>query len=101
MTPLVADRDTGRHVAGVFVSTIPAQLDRLRQAIADENLPAIATVAHAMRGAMSHFSGASVSALEQLEEGALASSLDNAPHLLKDVERQIQALLDRLGQFLA
>jgi CheY-like chemotaxis protein len=101
LTPLIADRDTGRHVAEVFVSTVPGQMDRLRKAIGDKDPLVTASVAHAIRGAMSHFSGASVSALERLEEDALASSLDNAPQLLKDVERQIHALLDRLRQLLA
>jgi hypothetical protein len=50
---------------------------------------------------MSHFSGASASALGRLEEDALASSLDNAPQLLKDVEQQVHTLLDRLRQLLA
>lgn len=101
LTPLIADPDTGRHVAAIFISTVPAQLDRLRHAVRDRDMAAIATVAHAMRGAMSHFAGVSLSALEQLEDRALASSLDNAPQLLEDVEGQTNALLARLRQFLA
>jgi signal transduction histidine kinase/CheY-like chemotaxis protein len=100
VTPLIQDADISRHVASVFVGTVPAQLDRLRRAVHDRDAAVIASVAHSMRGASSHFSGVSVSALEQLEDEARASRLDNSAALLKDVEDQTSALLDRLKHFL-
>jgi signal transduction histidine kinase/DNA-binding response OmpR family regulator len=101
LTPHIGDAETSRHVASLYVTTTPAQLDRLRLAIRNSDLPAIASLAHSMRGATSHFAGASVSALEQLEARAKAGTLDNAPQLLEDVDTQTHTLLDRLRQFLA
>ncbi len=96
LTPLISDPDTSRHVAGLFVETAPAQLARLAAAVRAQDAAEVATVAHALRGAMSNFRGAETARIEKLETLAREHRLEQAESLWPRVESDVTALITRL-----
>jgi signal transduction histidine kinase/CheY-like chemotaxis protein len=66
-TPLISDEGLSRHVIQLFLETAPGQRDRLHHAIAEGDVAAASAVAHALRGALSHFAGARLDALTALD----------------------------------
>jgi len=96
VTPLITDPDISRHVAGLFLDTAPAQLDRLRQAVDRADNDDVAATAHSLRGALSHFSGARLDRLEQLEDAGRQRRVEGSSSLLNEVEADVEAVLARL-----
>ena len=97
VTPLIGDDATSRHIVQLFIETAPGQVERLRHAVATGDITTASTTAHALRGAMSHFSGAALDALEAVDLAAERgqSAEDVAPlaaRAASDVEAMIEGL---------
>jgi len=92
-------------VIRVFLSDAPAQVDRLRAAVAAGDAGAIAAAAHALKGAVGLFSkGAAYEAARTLEHAARAGELAEVSALytrildgLSRVTEDLEALLSTLG----
>jgi len=97
VTPLIGDADTSRHVVQLFLATAPAQLDRLRQAVDAGDADGIATTAHSLRGAVSHFAGARLAHLEHLETLAGQHQLEQARSVLPHADEDVREVLRRLA----
>lgn len=93
LTPLISDPEISRHVTGLFLETAPGQLARLREAVQAGDWSAVSTTAHSLRGAMSHFRGARLEHLEQLEERTREGRIDNAADLAARAEADVTQLL--------
>ena len=97
VTPLIGDDATSRHIVQLFIETAPGQVERLRHAVATGDITTASTTAHALRGAMSHFAGAALDALEAVDLAAERgqSAEDVAPlaaRAASDVEAMIEGL---------
>jgi two-component system, sensor histidine kinase and response regulator len=97
VTPLISDPAISHHVAGLFLDTAPGQLDRLRRAVGAGDTSDLTATAHSLRGAMSHFTGARLEHLEQLEEVGRLNRLASAPDILLRVEADVAQVLALLG----
>jgi two-component system, sensor histidine kinase and response regulator len=92
-------------VIRVFLSDAPAQVERLRGAVAAGDAAAIAAGAHALKGSVSLFSkGAAYEAARMLEQAARAGELADVTALytrildgLSRVTEDLEALLSTLG----
>jgi two-component system sensor histidine kinase/response regulator len=100
LTPLISDPALMRHVAELFLQTAPEQIDRLRDALARRDAVLTQSIAHAVRGAMSNFSGASTRAASRLESLAEAGSLDRADAAFAEMRIEVDRLMLRLRAFL-
>lgn len=93
LTPLISDPEISRHATALFLETAPGQLTRLRDAFEAGDWPGVSTIAHSLRGAMSHFRGARLEHLEQLEERGRVGRLDHTSDLLARADADVTQLL--------
>lgn len=100
ITTVISDPALVRHVAGLFLSTAPPQLERLERALERGDAADAGATAHALKGSMDYFAGADVSALIALEDLCAAGHVDRASARLPQAQQDIAALAARLRAFL-
>jgi two-component system, sensor histidine kinase and response regulator len=96
LTPLSSDPDVSRHVVELFLQTAPHQLASLREAVASRDAASIAAIAHALRGAMSHFSDTSTVDMDDLERLGRDGRHDLVPAVFVRAAGELNRLLERL-----
>jgi signal transduction histidine kinase/CheY-like chemotaxis protein len=100
LMPLIHDPGLARHVAELFLSTAPDQMDRLREAIAGGDAPLTQAIAHSLRGAMANFSDAGTNPAAALEAITEQGSLDGAVEAFAELQLELDRLNLRLRSFL-
>jgi CheY-like chemotaxis protein len=89
-----------QHVAHLFLTTTPAEIAQLRDAVARRDAPEMRALAHALRGAMAHFANVDTRAAERLEWMADARMFDGAEDAFGQVAEELDRLSQRLRRFL-
>jgi PAS domain S-box-containing protein len=84
-------------VVGVFLTDVPAMLERLRTAVRAGNAPDVAAAAHAIKGAVGLFSqGEAFDSAGRLEQAARADDLSSARSACADLEGAVSRLSEEL-----
>ena len=100
IAPVISDPALVRHVAGLFLSTVPGQLARLTRALELGDAPQALAVAHSLKGAAQYFAGADTSAAETIEALCADGQVERALGVLDQLRADMDALSARLRVFL-
>jgi HPt (histidine-containing phosphotransfer) domain-containing protein len=91
------DMDLLRGISGLFLSSYPAFISEIRNAIARDDSNALARAAHIFKGSGGYFlTDSARETLVELELIAQGSDLTNAPERLAELEWEMQRLKPEL-----
>ena len=94
---------TGRDIIGksvrAFLQQTPADLTRLRQALSDNDLETLRTIAHSLKSSSANLGATGISRVcARIEEAAREQRIDLAPAQLLILESQLPGVLRELSQ---
>ncbi len=84
-----------------FLEEVPGRMDRLRDALAEVDAPAVNAAAHALKGMLMIFSArAAVEAARSLEEQGFRQQFEGAVEPLAVLESEVGTLVEQMKAFL-
>lgn len=93
------DRRLLAELCGMFHEHRPRWVERIREALAERNAPALEQTAHTVKGAVGNFAAEpAVRAAEQLEHAARARDFPRASGACGALETELARLAEALGQ---
>jgi two-component system sensor histidine kinase/response regulator len=86
------DKKLLRDVVSIFLEETPKLISRLQEAVATQDVRAIETTAHTLKGSLGYFSDAMASQARELERIARENHLKQARRLMESFQREARAL---------
>ncbi|WP_406696146.1 response regulator [Singulisphaera sp. Ch08] len=86
-----------RELCEDFRTYAPARLTEVRDALRDQNSPRLRDAAHKLAGLLSAFSRPAGDLASDLEERAALNQLDQAPHLVSELEIMARDLMSQIA----
>src|ERR1044071_1881420 len=87
------DLDLLKEIAVLFLDEYPRELDEIREALSSGDAKTLERTAHGLKGAVANFGArAAVDAAFLLEQSGRAQKLEQAPHVLAELERALAVL---------
>ena len=91
------DRELLDELLGIFAEDAPVRLEAIRQAIAGGNTTELMREAHTLKGALKVLGATTASGLAMaLEEASRGGDADSSEKLAKELEREMDRLLQSL-----
>jgi HPt (histidine-containing phosphotransfer) domain-containing protein len=87
------------EVIGLFLGDVPSQMEKIRQAVEQQNAKSLHAAAHALKGAAGCLGGGqAAAAARRLEEIGEQADLSQAVDAFATLEREIQRLTDAISK---
>jgi len=94
------DEDLLREMCGIFLSESASLLQKLRQAVTQNDAQAIMRAAHSLKGEVSYLSApAAIEAARRLEDIGHEQDISRAPEALALLEREMECLWRSIREF--
>lgn len=91
------DDETLQMLIGIVLDELPKQAARIAQALADQDAPTVASVAHRLKGSLANFRAWPLcELLLEIEQSAHAENLEHARSLLERVDPLMVQCLNEL-----
>jgi HPt (histidine-containing phosphotransfer) domain-containing protein len=91
---LGGDEELARQLVALFIDECARMQDAVRESIAGGSADAVRRAAHAFKGSVSNFTdGGAMAAAFALEQMGRDDELENAPAVLAQLDREVEALL--------